>query len=97
MGVNLTGDCGGKSTIGPTEPVRLQELLCWGPCGEATSSNANVCGGKKEGQRSNYGLPLSSVGPQHLSNIYSSLAFPFAVRSRFVWLLSIRQFTQAIS
>ena len=42
--------------------VHLQLLLCGGPCHEATPGNANARGGKKEGQRSNYGLPLSSVG-----------------------------------
>ena len=45
IGVNLVGECGKEPAIGPSEPVRLQDLLCGGQCGEATTPNANVRGG----------------------------------------------------
>ena len=37
IGVNLVGKCGKEPAMGPSEPVRLQDLLCGGQCGEATS------------------------------------------------------------
>ena len=45
IGVNLVGECGKEPAIEPSEPVRLQDLLCGGQCCEATTANTDVRGG----------------------------------------------------